>query len=397
MGPTAQALTGLTHMVGLPGREPAGWSFSYLDHVGGYLGAVGILTGLAHRRRTGEGQHVDVSQLEPATALAGPLLLDRSVNGRSARRAGLPDRQPPRRGAPGRLPGGRRRRRGRRQVGGDLVSHRARVAGLRRGHRRSAVGDRCPLRHPGRSSGPRRRARRAGRVVDRRRATATRSWTCCRRARVPAGAVQDAADRLERDPAAGGPGPLLPLGNAEVGDAAARRACPSTMSATPPQAGGRLHRRAAVHRRGRRRHPARAARAGRRRDRPRCATRGALAVSPAGHARRGAGGRAGRRAGRVLRAPAGRARRRRHRRSSRPRARPAPRGSVRRRSRGRSRRQPGLLALQRGQALGRRSTTTTSLRRLVAPPTWSSTPSGPAAAAGRGPRPRLAGRATTRR
>ncbi len=51
MGPTAQALTGLTHMVGLPGREPAGWSFSYLDHVGGYLGAVGILMALAHRRR----------------------------------------------------------------------------------------------------------------------------------------------------------------------------------------------------------------------------------------------------------------------------------------------------------------------------------------------------------
>ena len=44
MGPTAQALTGLTFLVGLPDRPPAGWSFSYLDHVGGYLGAVAILT-----------------------------------------------------------------------------------------------------------------------------------------------------------------------------------------------------------------------------------------------------------------------------------------------------------------------------------------------------------------
>ena len=84
MGPTAQALTGLTHLVGLPGREPAGWSFSYLDHVGGYLGAVAVLMALAHRRSTGEGQHVDVSQLEPATALGGALLLDRAVNGRSS-------------------------------------------------------------------------------------------------------------------------------------------------------------------------------------------------------------------------------------------------------------------------------------------------------------------------
>src|SRR5256714_307698 len=90
MGPTAQALTGLTYLVGLPDREPAGWSFSYLDHVGGYLGAVAVLMALLHRRRSGEGQYVDVSQLEPATALAGPLLLDKLVNGRSTRRPGYP-------------------------------------------------------------------------------------------------------------------------------------------------------------------------------------------------------------------------------------------------------------------------------------------------------------------
>ena len=77
-------------MVGLPDRPPAGWSFSYLDHVGGYLGAVAILTGLLHRRRTGEGQHLDVSQLEPATALSGALLLDALLNGRPARRPGFP-------------------------------------------------------------------------------------------------------------------------------------------------------------------------------------------------------------------------------------------------------------------------------------------------------------------
>src|SRR2546428_512606 len=77
LGPTAQAITGLTYMVGLPGRRPAGWSFSYLDHMGGYLGAFGALCALRHRRKTGEGQHVDVSQIEPGIPLTGAAILDR--------------------------------------------------------------------------------------------------------------------------------------------------------------------------------------------------------------------------------------------------------------------------------------------------------------------------------
>jgi len=90
LGPTAQALTGLTHLLGLPGRRPAGWSFSYLDHMGGYLGAYAILVGLRHRRRTGEGQHIDVSQIEPGVPLAGAAPLDRQANGRSYRRGDTP-------------------------------------------------------------------------------------------------------------------------------------------------------------------------------------------------------------------------------------------------------------------------------------------------------------------
>jgi len=104
MGPTAQALTGLTFLVGMPGRSPAGWTFSYLDHVGGYLGAVAILTGLLHRAKTGLGQHIDVSQLEPATALSGAILLDALVNNRPARRDGFPTGN--RRDHPASAPGG---------------------------------------------------------------------------------------------------------------------------------------------------------------------------------------------------------------------------------------------------------------------------------------------------
>jgi crotonobetainyl-CoA:carnitine CoA-transferase CaiB-like acyl-CoA transferase len=90
LGPTAQAFTGLTYMLGLPGRRPAGWSFSYLDHMGGYLGAYAVLLGLRHRNRTGEGQHIDVSQIEPGIPLAGAVPLDRQANGRSYRRADTP-------------------------------------------------------------------------------------------------------------------------------------------------------------------------------------------------------------------------------------------------------------------------------------------------------------------
>ncbi|HVO22144.1 MAG TPA: CoA transferase [Candidatus Margulisiibacteriota bacterium] len=90
LGPTAQALTGLTYMLGLPGRRPAGWAFSYLDHMGGYLGAYAVLLGLRHRNRTGAGQHIDVSQVEPGIPLTGAIALDRQANGRSYRRGDTP-------------------------------------------------------------------------------------------------------------------------------------------------------------------------------------------------------------------------------------------------------------------------------------------------------------------
>jgi crotonobetainyl-CoA:carnitine CoA-transferase CaiB-like acyl-CoA transferase len=89
-GPTAQAVSGLTFMSGLPGEPAAGWGYSYLDHTAGYYGALAILNALYHRQRTGQGQYVDISQIETGMVLAGPQILDRSVNGRSYRRPGNP-------------------------------------------------------------------------------------------------------------------------------------------------------------------------------------------------------------------------------------------------------------------------------------------------------------------
>ena len=85
-GPTAQALSGLTFMSGLPGYPSAGWGYSYMDHPAGYYGAAAIMMALHHRQQTGEGQHVDISQVETGMVLTGPQALDYTVNGRPYRR-----------------------------------------------------------------------------------------------------------------------------------------------------------------------------------------------------------------------------------------------------------------------------------------------------------------------
>jgi benzylsuccinate CoA-transferase BbsF subunit len=80
-GPTLQALSGMTHLMGFPGRPPQGFGYSYADHAGGFTGAVAILAALEHRDRTGEGQWVDLGQMEAMASLMGPVFLDHSVNG----------------------------------------------------------------------------------------------------------------------------------------------------------------------------------------------------------------------------------------------------------------------------------------------------------------------------
>jgi crotonobetainyl-CoA:carnitine CoA-transferase CaiB-like acyl-CoA transferase len=45
---------------------------------------------LHHRNKTGEGQHLDLSQVEAGMILTGPAFLDYTVNGRSFRRPGMP-------------------------------------------------------------------------------------------------------------------------------------------------------------------------------------------------------------------------------------------------------------------------------------------------------------------
>ena len=82
-GQTVCALTGLYHLSGLPGRIPTGTGTNYPDHVAAPAhAAFAVLAALRHRRRTGQGQFIDVAQTETMISLLGPAVLDFTVNGR---------------------------------------------------------------------------------------------------------------------------------------------------------------------------------------------------------------------------------------------------------------------------------------------------------------------------
>jgi benzylsuccinate CoA-transferase BbsF subunit len=94
-GPTLQALGGFTRLMAEENGQPAGYGYSYADIAGGYTGALAALIALWHRRQTGRGQFIDLSQFEALVSLVGPALLDISVNGRTQSPPGyLPQEMP---------------------------------------------------------------------------------------------------------------------------------------------------------------------------------------------------------------------------------------------------------------------------------------------------------------
>ena len=71
-GLTIGAVTGLQYLSGLPDREPSGTGTNYPDHIPNPCHtAFAIIAALRHRRRTGEGQVIDVAQTEPTVAILG--------------------------------------------------------------------------------------------------------------------------------------------------------------------------------------------------------------------------------------------------------------------------------------------------------------------------------------
>jgi crotonobetainyl-CoA:carnitine CoA-transferase CaiB-like acyl-CoA transferase len=84
-GPVVQAVSGLSYISGLPGREPSGWGLSYMDNQAAFYNSAAILMAIRRRTMTGQGTEIDVSAVETGIGLLGPVLLDVTVNGRVTR------------------------------------------------------------------------------------------------------------------------------------------------------------------------------------------------------------------------------------------------------------------------------------------------------------------------
>ena len=77
-----QAAAGITGFTSWPDRPPTGTGVAYTDWVAMHFAASSLLAALDHRERTGEGQYIDLSQLEATTyALDGALVA--ALNGGS--------------------------------------------------------------------------------------------------------------------------------------------------------------------------------------------------------------------------------------------------------------------------------------------------------------------------
>jgi crotonobetainyl-CoA:carnitine CoA-transferase CaiB-like acyl-CoA transferase len=87
-GPHGAAIAGLYGITGWPDRAPCGPIGPYTDVVAPRYSVSTLAAALLERRRTGLGQHIDLSQVEAAIHFIEPLLLDETVNGRTAGAAG---------------------------------------------------------------------------------------------------------------------------------------------------------------------------------------------------------------------------------------------------------------------------------------------------------------------
>ncbi|MFQ5829847.1 MAG: CaiB/BaiF CoA transferase family protein [Candidatus Methylomirabilia bacterium] len=82
--PSLSSLAGLEALIGYRGERVLGaLSLGYADPSNAHHGAFAVLAALWHRERTGEGQYIDMGQLETTVGLAAEPLMDFLMNGRT--------------------------------------------------------------------------------------------------------------------------------------------------------------------------------------------------------------------------------------------------------------------------------------------------------------------------
>jgi len=88
-GQTIDCMSGMAYLTGYLGEEPMLQSgLSYGDPLSGMNAALAIVMALRHRRRTGEGMHIDLSQVEGVIAFNADAVMDYTMNRRVRGRMG---------------------------------------------------------------------------------------------------------------------------------------------------------------------------------------------------------------------------------------------------------------------------------------------------------------------
>ena len=87
-GSTVEQASGLPHLSGTPDAPPTMVHVALGDSVGGLNGAAALLTALRHKRRTGQGQHLDLSQSQCLFPLGIEGILTQSALGKTPPRLG---------------------------------------------------------------------------------------------------------------------------------------------------------------------------------------------------------------------------------------------------------------------------------------------------------------------
>jgi len=88
VGNVLVGMSGFNQILGYPGEEPLQPYGAYTDWMATRFSAVILMAALEHRRRTGKGQHIDLSQYEASNHFLAPILLDYQINNRIAAREG---------------------------------------------------------------------------------------------------------------------------------------------------------------------------------------------------------------------------------------------------------------------------------------------------------------------
>lgn len=87
-GPGIDAMSGVSHLTGYPDRGPGKPANFFCDQNAGLHAAFCVIAALRHRRRTGEGQYIEMSMLEGEVQSVAPAIMEAMTRGVEQTRIG---------------------------------------------------------------------------------------------------------------------------------------------------------------------------------------------------------------------------------------------------------------------------------------------------------------------